>query len=95
MNEDFSVKEKINSQIDIDKEILSVLPKNNKKNLQAYKDKAAEIKQEYNTYLDEILSEMKRRMIKIKSIVPDPKIEKLTQEIQYMDKIELLNQNIT
>ena len=95
MNEDFSVKEKINSQIDIDKEILSILPKNNKKNLQAYKDKAAEIKHEYNTYLDEILSEMKRRMVKIKSIVPDPKIEKLNQEIQYMDKIELLNQNIT
>lgn len=95
MNEDFSIKEKINSQIDIDKEILSVLPKNNKKNLQTYKDKAAEIKHEYNTYLDEILSEMKRRMVKIKSIVPDPKIEKLNQEIQYMDKIELLNQNIT
>ena len=59
MSEDFSVKEKINSQIDVDKEILSVLPKNNKKNLKEYKFKAAEIKQNYTTYLDQILSEMK------------------------------------
>lgn len=95
MSEVFNVKEIINTQIDVDKEILSVLPKNNKKNLQAYKDKAAEIKQTYNTYLDEILSEMKRRIVKIKSIQPDPKIEKLTQELKYMDKIELLDKNKT
>ena len=95
MSEDFSVKEKIDTQIDVDKEILSVLPKNNKKNLQSYKDKAAEIKQAYNTYLDQILSEMKRRTVKIKSIQPDPKVEKLTQELKYMDKIELLDKNKT
>ena len=78
MSEDFSVKEKINSQIDVDKEILSVLPKNNKKNLKEYKFKAAEIKQNYTTYLDQILSEMKRRTVKIKSINADPKVEKLS-----------------
>lgn len=95
MSEDISVKEKINSQIDVDKEILSVLPKNTKKNLQAYKDKADEIKRGYETYLEQILSEMKRRVIKINSIVPDPKVEKLTQELQYMDKINLLDKNTT
>lgn len=95
MSEDISVKEKINSQIDVDKEILSVLPKNTKKNLQAYKDKAAEIKMGYETYLEQILSEMKRRVIKIKSFVPDPKVEKLAQELQYMDKINLLDKNTT
>lgn len=95
MSEDFSVKEKINSQIDVDKEILSVLPKNNKKNLKEYKFKAAEIKQNYTTYLDQILSEMKRRTVKIKSVEPDPKIEKIAQEIKYMDKIELLNKSTT
>ena len=77
MSEEISVKEKISAQIDVDKEILSVLPKNNKKNLQAYKDKAADIKRSYVTYLDEILAEIKRRTIKIKSFVPDTKIEKL------------------
>lgn len=95
MSEEVSVKEKISAQIEVDKEILSVLPKNNKKNLQAYKDKAADIKRNYVTYLDEILSEMKRRTIKIKSFVPDTKIEKLEQEIKYMDKIELLDKNTT
>ena len=96
MSENISVKEKINAQIDIDKEILSVLPKNNKKNLQAYKDKAAEIENEYSNYLSEIISEMKRRVIKIKSFVPDPKIEKITQEIQEMEnKIVILNPNTT
>ena len=95
MSEEISVKEKINAQIDVDKEILSVLPKNNKKNLQAYKDKAADIKRNYVTYLDEILAEIKRRTIKIKSFVPDTKIEKLEQEIKYMDKIELLDKNTT
>ena len=95
MSEDFSVKEKINSQIDVDKEILSVLPRNNKKNLQLYKLKAAEIKQTYATYLDQILSEMKRRAVKIKSVEQDPKIEKLTQELKYMEKIKLLDKNTT
>ena len=96
MSENISVKEKINAQIDVDKEILSVLPKNNKKNLQAYKDKAAEIGNEYSNYLSEIISEMKRRVLKIKSFVPDPKIEKITQEIQEMEnKIVILNPNTT
>ena len=82
MSDEFSVKGKIEAQIDVDKEILSVLPKNNKKNLQEYKFKAAEIKQNYTTYLDQILAEMKRRTIKIKSVVPDPKIEKLSLNLK-------------
>ena len=95
MSENLSVKEKINSQIDVDKEILSVLPINNKKNLQSYKEKAEEIKQSYVTYLDQILSEMKRRTIKIKSVEQDKNIEKIEQQIKYMEKIELLSDNTT
>lgn len=87
--------EKINNQIDANKEILSVLPKNNKKNLQAYKEKAAEIKAEYEKYSEDILSEIKRRAIKINSIIPDPKIANTEQEIKYMEKIKLLDKNIT
>lgn len=90
-----SVREKINRQIDIDKEVLSALPVNNKKNLKAYKDKVAEVKKEYEYYLEKVTQEMKRRVIKIESILPDPKIAKLEQEIQYMDKIKLLNKDIT
>ena len=95
MSDEYSVKEKINNQIDVDKEILSVLPKNNKKNLQEYKNKAGEIKGQYENYLDEIISEIKRRALRIKSINEDPKIKKLEQEISYMDKIKLLDKNAT
>lgn len=89
------IKEKINNQIDVDKEILSVLPKNNKKNLQAYKDKASEIKHEYENYLDKILSEMKRRTLKINSAKPSDKIDSIERQIKSMNKIELLDKNTT
>ena len=96
MSENISVKEKINAQIDVDKEILSVLPKNNKKNLQAYKDKAAEISNEYSNYLSEIINEMKRRAVKIKSFTPDSKIEEITNEIHKLGNIiGILNPNTT
>ena len=96
MSENIGIKEKINAQIDVDKEILSVLPKNNKKNLQAYKDKAAEIGSEYSNYLSEIINEMKRRVVKIKSFTPDPKSEEITKEVQELsNKIIILNPNTT
>lgn len=95
MSEEMGMIEKLNSQIEMDKEILSVMPRNNKKNLQAYKDKAREIKQMYMVFLDDILLEMKRRVLRIKSIEVDPKITNLTNEIENMDKIDLLNENTT
>lgn len=89
------VIEKLNNQIDIDKEILSVLPKNNKKNVKAYKDKAEEIKQEYIGLLNDITAEIKRRTVKINSISPNPKIEELSKEIENMEKVKLLDNNKT
>ena len=86
---------KMNEQIEVDKEILSVLPKNNKKNLNIYKEKAAEIKRRYDTYLNEIKMEIKRRVVKITSISPNPKIEETTKEIEEMRDIRILNENIT
>ena len=94
MNEE-NVIEKINVQIDADREILSVLPKNTKKNLQIYKDKANEIKQGYNNVLEQIVSEIKRRFIKIKSINADIKIETLANELRKLNKINLINKNTT
>ena len=87
--------EKLNNQIEIDKEILSVLPKNNKKNLKIYQDKASEIKNNYEEYLEDILSEIKRRVFKITSIKPDPEIEKLTQEVKEKSEITKFNKNVS
>lgn len=94
MNEE-NVIDKINVQIEADKEILSILPKNTKKNLQIYKDKAGEIKQGYNNTLEQVISEIKRRFIKIKSVSSDIKIETLNNELAKLNKINLINKNTT
>ncbi len=95
MKKELGALEKLNNQIDVDKEVLSVLPKNNKRNLQAYKNKADEIKHEYVNLYDNVILELKRRTIKIKSIEIDPKIEQLENQIKEMDNVKLLDNNIT
>ena len=95
MSENISVIDKLNNIIDVDKEVLSVLPKNNKKNLQIYKDKATQIAQEYENYLNDLILEIKRRLLKIKSIKPDEKINSLTHEIKKIDKIDFINSDMT
>ena len=86
---------KLNNQIEVDKEILSVLPVNNKKNLKEYKLKCEEIKKNYENYLENINSEIKRKSVKIKSIPPNSNIDELYKQIKNMEKIKLLNKNIT
>ena len=86
---------KLNNQIEVDKEILSVLPVNNKKNLKEYKLKCEEIKKNYENYLENINSEIKRKAVKIKSIPPNSNIDELYKQIKNMEKIKLLNKNIT
>jgi len=93
MNENAVMK--LNNQIEVDKEILSVLPINNKKNLKEYKLKCEEIKKNYENYLENINSEIKRKAVRINSILPNPKISELQQQIKYMEKIKLLDVNIT
>ena len=86
--------QKIDNQIDTDKEILSVLPKTTKKNLKAYKDKAEEIKDGYEAYQKDIVAEIKRRRIKITSIAPNPEIDKLKKQISEKSYIKKANKNI-
>ena len=88
-------KEKLNSQIEVDKEVLSILPKNNKKNLNAYKEKCAEIKTVYANYFTEVTGEIKRRLLKLKSVEADFKIDELYQEMLNMQKIYILNPYVT
>ena len=83
------------SQVEVDKEILSVLPKNNKKNLKIYKEKAAEIKKLYDEYLDEIMFEIKRRKAKICNISINPRISEINEQIQDLSDTKIINDNIT
>ena len=87
--------ENLSNQINIDKEVLSALPKNNKKNVQLYKDKAGEIRQEYMSLLSNISAEIKRRAVKINSISVNPKIVELTEEIKKMEDIHNLSCDAT
>ena len=89
------VIDKLINQIELDKEILSTLPKNNKKNLGIYVEKVEIKKQEYVEYLNDIIAEIKRRFNKFKSISIDPNIEKTEKEIKQMPSIKILNDNIT
>ena len=90
-----NTKDKLNSQIGVDKEVLSILPKNNKKNLTVYKEKCAEIKNTYVNYETKIISEIKRRYLKLKTVEQDPKIAKLTSKLASIEKINVINSNIT
>ena len=94
MSENNAVK-KLNNQIEVDKEILSVHPVNNKKNLKEYKLKCEEIKRNYENYLENINSEIKRKAVKIKSIPQNSSIDELYNQIKNMEKIKLLDKNIT
>lgn len=80
----------LNEKIDTDKEILSVMPKNTKKNAELYVKKVTEIKDEYKKYLDEIITEIKRRAHKINSIKENPEIKEIEKELKKFDGLDLL-----
>lgn len=64
-------------KIESNKEILSVMPKNNEKNLEKYVNKIQEIKKEYEDYRDSILSILNNRYTKKIKIAKNPEIDNL------------------
>ena len=85
-----SPMEILNEKIDTDKEILSVMPKNTKKNTGLYIKKVEEIKTEYERYLDDVILEIKRRANKINSIKENPEIKEVKSELQKFEGLDLL-----
>ena len=75
------------NKIDADKEILSTMPRNNKKNIANYIQKVEELQQEYKEVNDEIFSEMEKRYTKIVSIKENKSIEEQKQEIEKIEEI--------
>lgn len=78
---------KIIEKIECDKEVLSTLPKNNKKNLSKYIEKVSEIKKEYSEYKYSILKEIEKRYNKIIKVKRDEEIDKLETQVKEIDKI--------
>ena len=80
----------LNEKIDTDKEILSVMPKNTKKNTENYLRKVEEIKQNYESYLNDIIAEIRKRVDKIDAIQENPEIKEVEEELKKFEGIDLL-----
>lgn len=85
----------LNDKIETDKEILSVMPKNTKKNTDIYLKRANEIKEEYQRYLDNIILEIKRRVNRINSIEINPEIEKAENNVKVLETVDLFGDSNT
>ena len=78
-------------QIEIDKEMLSALPKNNKKNTSRYIEMLESVISEYNKYTEDITKELQRRAKKINAIQINGKINELEKEIFELKEYRILN----
>ena len=85
--------DRILEKIETDREILSTMPKNNKKNIANYLNTLQILKKEYLEKQKEIYDEMNKRYKKIISIKKNPDLEKEQEEIKNMhiilDTIEM------
>ena len=79
----------LNSKMETEKEILSVMPKNTKKNTELYRKKAEEIKDEYQRYLNDIILEIKRRANRINSIKENIEIKELEKTLEDFKQLDL------
>ena len=76
--------EDIKKDIEVEKEILSTLPKNNKKNIEKYKDNISKELEKYKSKKEDILNEMKSRKEKILNKLPK---EEFISKTESLDKI--------
>lgn len=80
-------------EINIDKEILSTLPLNNKKNTKIYLEKIEELSEKYKSYDIDIMNEIKIRARKLDGIKPSLELSKLDEELNNLECVlYLLNE---
>ena len=84
------MNEKILEQINKDKEVLSVLPKNNIKNKQLYIEKVVEYIENYNNLKESIYNEIKIRNNNLKINFVDNEIQELKDRIENIKGIMYL-----
>ena len=68
-------------KIEIDKEILSTMPKNNEKNRKKYQEKLEELQKEYQEYKNEIVKILKQRYEKETNIEESNEIQNLENRL--------------
>lgn len=74
-------------EINVDKEILSTLPLNNKKNTKIYLEKLEELSEKYKSYNIDILNEIKIRSRKLDTIKPSLELSKLDEELNNLESV--------
>ena len=91
--ENFQEISRATEKIEIQKELLSTLPRNNKKNEQQYIEKIEEIKKEYENYRNEIKKYLEEQYNLYINIKEDNQIELLKGRINTIEKILYLLSN--
>lgn len=76
---------KLEETIEIDKETLGLLPKNNLKNITKSLEKIEDLKAKYTAIYDEIVKEIEARFQKINQVEENPEIGKIEDEIQRIE----------
>lgn len=87
--------QKIDKMIELDKEMLGILPKNNLKNITKTLEKIKETRQKYVDLKEKLIFEINFRYEKIDQIVQNPEIEKIGQNISKISNLSLMNEMTT
>ena len=86
------IVEDLDKQIDVDKEIIALLPKNEIKELKNLISKISEVKEGYDNLKDTIYKEICKRYNKYLEVNENPEIKVLEQKIIELNKkINLVN----
>ncbi len=95
MDNSKSIQELI-EKIEVDKELLTTMPKNNEKNIEKYSKKINEIQQGYESQKNEILTILNKRYNKGIDIKENPEINELEVRLKTIENIlYLLNEKTT
>ncbi len=90
-----NVIKKLEDKINIDKEMLALLPRNNKKNIVKTLDKIEETKKIYEAWHEEIINEIEKRFQQIDKIQENPEIQKQQENLDNMNSAWLIMSDIT
>ena len=86
--------DKILDKMEADKEVLSTLPRNNKKNTTQYLEEVTKLKNEYTDYKNDLFSEIEKRYKDIISIEISDDIEKIKTQIKDIENMLNILDNV-
>lgn len=88
--------EELNQKIDKEKEVLDTLPKNNKKNIKAYKEEVLNIYNNYKEYKSVLDNELEKRKKKVNNISINLELENSKKKLKDIeDKLYLFTNTNT